>query len=149
METYMLAFLAFHMMPVWIYLFGIFTSILKSKHTQYMITDKGIYIQSGIFSVTTEIKPFTDLSHVTMYRGLWDRLCGTGDVISICSHSFLASGNGHHGINIENIKDYEKVFRMVKELQESIYADTQYPNDLRPSENHGYNTKPVTSWDEK
>ena len=29
---------------------------------------------------------------------------------------------------------------MVKNLQTDIYADTMYPNDLRPSSNHGYNT---------
>ena len=32
---------------------------------------------------------------------------------------------------------------MVKQLQTDIYADTQYPNDLRPAENHGYQTQYV------
>ena len=30
---------------------------------------------------------------------------------------------------------------MVKKLQTDIYTDVMYPNDKRPSENHGYNTE--------
>ena len=29
----------------------------------------------------------------------------------------------------------------IKKLQEDIYTDTMYPNDLRPAENQGYRTK--------
>lgn len=138
----LVGFFALHLMPVWIYLVGIFTSGLKAKHTEYLITDKGIYIQTGIFTTVTEMKPFTDLSHVSIRQGLFDKLFGTGDVISVCSHtspSFGRSSHGH-GMNIDNIVDYERVFCLVKEYQEAIYSDTMYPNDLRPGENHGYQT---------
>ena len=47
-------------------------------------------------------------------------------------------------MNIENITDYERVFNIVKEYQEAIYSDTMYPNDLRPRENHGYNTRYIS-----
>ena len=126
-----LVFFIIHLAPVWIYIAGVLTAGLKAKHTEYLITDRGIYIKSGIFTTTTEMKPFTDL-----FR--------TGDVITTCSHISTTSShseNGHfHGMNIENIADYEKIFRLVKEYQEAIYSDTMYPNDLRPSENHGYRT---------
>lgn len=62
-------------------------------------------------------------------------MCGTGDVISTCAHGHEAGGD------ICNIPDYERVFSLVKQLQEDIYSDTMYPNDLRPAENHGYQTK--------
>ena len=94
----------------------------------------------------TEMKPFADLSHVTVSQGIFDKMCGTGDVITVCSHVSTTSEGGHsHGMNIDNIKDYESVFRLVKEYQEAIYTDTMYPNDLRPRENHGYNTTYVGS----
>ena len=140
----MVAFFLIHLMPVWLYLFGVLTAGLKAKHTEYLITDKGIYIQSGIFTTTTEMKPFADLSHVTVRQGVFDKMCGTGDVITVCNH-VSATSNGHsHGMNIENITDYERVFNIVKEYQEAIYSDTMYPNDLRPRENHGYNTRYVS-----
>lgn len=138
----MIGFFALHLMPVWIYLFGVFTAGLKAKHTEYLVTDRAIYIQSGIFTTVTEMKPFTDLAHVSVRQGVFDKLCGTGDVISVCNHtSTSADSSSHrHGMNIENIPDYEYVFKLVKDYQEAIYSDTMYPNDLRPRENHGYNT---------
>ena len=30
---------------------------------------------------------------------------------------------------------------LVKKLQTDVYTDVMYPNDKRPKENHGYNTK--------
>lgn len=122
-------------MPVWIYLGGVITSALKAKNTEYLITDKGIYVQSGIFTRRVDMKPFTDLSHVSIRQGVFDRMCGTGDIISTCGHGHGAGGD------ICNITDYEHVFRLVKQLQEDIYSDTMYPNDMRPAENLGYRTQ--------
>lgn len=139
-------FFLIHLMPVWLYLFGVLTAGMKAKNTEYLITDRAIYIQTGVFKTVTEMKPFADLSHVTVSQGIFDKMCGTGDVITVCSHVSTTSEGGHsHGMNIDNIKDYESVFRLVKEYQEAIYTDTMYPNDLRPRENHGYNTTYVGS----
>lgn len=135
MALVMVPFFLLHLMPVWIYLGGVITSAMKAKNTEYLITDKGIYIQTGIISKRVEMKPFTDLSHVSLNLGVFDRICHTGDVVSEC--------HGHAGMNIANIEEYEEVFRLVRELQENIYSDTMYPNDFRPAENHGYNTKYV------
>lgn len=135
MGLFILVFFAIHLMPVWIYLGGVITSAIKAKNTEYMITNKGIYVRSGLFNIRVDMKPFTDLSHVSLSQGIFDRMCGTGDVISTCGHGHGAGGD------IVNIYDYEKVYALVKKLQEDIYSDTMYPNDLRPEENHGYNTR--------
>ena len=34
-------FILVHMMPVWLYLFGIFTAIFKYRNITYIVTDKG------------------------------------------------------------------------------------------------------------
>ncbi len=135
MGLFILGFFVIHLMPVWIYLGGVITSAIKAKNTEYMITNKGIYVRSGLFNIRVDMKPFTDLSHVSLSQGIFDRMCGTGDVISTCGHGHGAGGD------IVNIYDYEKVYALVKKLQEDIYSDTMYPNDLRPEENHGYNTR--------
>lgn len=145
----MVGFFMLHMLPVWIYLGGIIFSIWKAKNTKYLITDKGIYVQAGILTTITEMKPFTDLSHVSVRQGLIDRIFHCGDVITVCNHHSTSAEYGSvntatshsHSMNIENIADFEEVFKLIKEYQEAIYSDTMYPNDLRPSENHGYNTK--------
>lgn len=132
-----------HMMPVWIYLFGVLGSVLKHKHTEYIVTDKGVYISGGVFTFTYEMKPFTDLSHINIHRGVFDQMLGVGDVQLLCEHTGAntgSSGHAHKGFNICDISDYQHVFQIVKQLQTDIYADTMYPNDLRPEENHGYQT---------
>lgn len=51
LNSELVLFFALHLMPVWIYIVGIITSGLKSKNTEYLITDRGIYIKTGIFSL--------------------------------------------------------------------------------------------------
>lgn len=142
---FILAFMALHMMPVWMYIGGVIMSFRKYRNTAYMITDKGIYISSGLLSKRFEMKPFTDLSHVNIHRGIFDQFLGVGDVLTICSHDSLSSANSHshshRGMTICDIRDYKEVFKLIKDLQTDIYSDTMYPNDLRPESNHGYKTK--------
>lgn len=145
MFAFVLLFLLIHMMPVWIYIGGVFLSFRKYRNTEYIITDRGIYVSGGAFSYTYEMKPFTDLSHINLHRGIFDQWLGVGDVVSVCNHTSSTSHGSSHshsnGVNICDIADYQKVFALVKDLQTSVYSDTMYPNDLRPGENHGYRTK--------
>ena len=145
MGLIILAFMAVHMLPVWIYLGGIIMSCRKYRNTAYIITDKGIYISSGMFSKQFEMKPFTDLSHINIHRGIFDQFLGVGDVVTICSHDSYNSAHSHsrshNGMTICDIRDYKEVFKLIKDLQTDIYSDTMYPNDLRPESNHGYKTK--------
>ena len=141
---FMLVFMLFHLMPVWIYLGGMVLSFRRYKNTEYVITDRGIYVSGGVFSYTYEMKPFTELSHVRIHRGIFDQQLGVGDVEASSSQSFNYNNRSNGsivGISIKDIPDYTEVFNMVKKLQTDIYADTMYPNDLRPKENHGYNTQ--------
>ena len=79
------------------------------------------------------MKPFAELSHISIHRGIFDQILGVGDVVFTCDH--------RGGLTICDIKDYKRVFNMTKKLQTDIYSDTMYPNALRPAENPGYNTK--------
>lgn len=140
---FMLAFFALHLMPVWMYLGGVLMTAQKYKNTAYIITTKAIYVSSGVLTKNQEMKPFAELSHINIHRGIFDQWLGVGDVVSLCEHSGYSSSHSHskNGITICDIPDYEKVFKMVKELQTDIYSDTMYPNALRPENNPGYNTQ--------
>lgn len=144
---FLVPFFLLHLMPVWLYIGGVFLAVKKYKNTEYIITDRGIYVSGGTFSYTYEMKPFTDLSHINIHRGIFDQWLGVGDVVSVCNHGGYNSQDSHssHGLTICDIADYREVFSMVKQLQTDIYADTQYPNDLRPAQNHGYQTQYVDS----
>ncbi len=132
-------FFVLHLMPVWMYLGGILLMFQKYKNTEYIITDKGIYVSGGAISYTNQMKPFAELSHISIHRGIFDQMLGVGDVVFFCAHNLYSGNSIHSGrLVISDIPDYKRVFSMVKELQEDIY-----PNDLRPVENHGYQTKYV------
>ena len=146
-----LIFFLIHLMPVWIYLGGVIFVFRRYQHTEYIVTDKGVYISGGLFSYTCNMKPFTELARVNIHRGIIDQIIGVGDVVLTSNNiaDYYNSGvrvNGGPvgtglGITISDIKDYRKVFELIKKLQEDIYTDTMYPNALRPEENPGYRTK--------
>lgn len=62
-----------------------------------------------------------------------------GDIITTSSH--FTDNKGSASISICSVSDYIDVYNLVKRLQKNIYTDVMYPNDQRPPENHGYNTK--------
>ena len=139
-----LLFFFIHLMPVWIYLAGVGFSFRKYRYTEFIVTDKGVYTSGGIFSQTYEHKPFAELSHVNIHRGIIDQIIGVGDVVLTSNQDGYNTREAHslfRGITICDISNYTQVYQLVKKLQTDIYSDTMYPNDLRPKENHGYNTQ--------
>lgn len=132
-------FMLLHMMPVWIYLFGVFFSFRKYKNTYYIVTDHAVYVSSGIFTMNLEAKTFAELSRVNLHRGVFDQMFHVGD-IQITTNQ-MTRRNMPALLCINSISDYAQVYQLVKKLQKDIYSDTMYPNDLRPQENHGYKTK--------
>jgi len=143
---FLVPFMLLHLMPVWIYLGGALLSFRRYQNTSYVVTDKAIYASGGVFSRTYKSKPFTELSHVDLHRGIFDQWFGVGDVITTSAQANPATLNGRRtstnaGISIDSIANYAEVYQIVKKLQQDIYTDVMYPNDLRPKGNHGYNTK--------
>ena len=130
-------FFALHMMPVWIYIIGALTAGIKASHTRFMLTDRALYIQRGIFTINVERSPLNEIMHTAVHVGIIDRMFGTGDVITECVHDIH---------KIENIRDYTKVCDMIAQVSQDQYTDTMYPNDKRPGENHGYNTRYTGKW---
>ncbi len=143
---FIIPFMALHMMPVWIYLGGALLSFRRYRNKAYIVTDKGIYASGGVFARTYQSKPFAELSHVDLHRGIFDQWFGVGDIITTSAQANPATLNGRRtstnaGISIDSIANYAEVYKLVKQLQEDIYTDVMYPNDLRPKENHGYKSK--------
>lgn len=132
-------FMLLHMMPVWIYLFGVIFSFRKYKNTYYIVTDHAVYVSSGVFTMNLEAKTFAELSRVNLHRGVFDQMFHVGD-IQITTNQ-ITRRNMPTLLCINSISDYAQVYQLVKKLQKDIYSDTMYPNDLRPQENHGYKTK--------
>jgi len=136
---FLIPFFALHLMPVWLYLGGVLLCTIRYKNTYYIVTDKAIYISGGIINKSFRTKPFAKMSHINLHRGLFDQIFKVGDVI--CTSNETDSNGVPATMVIGSIKNYTEVFNKIKKLQEDVYTDVMYPNDLRPKENHGYNTE--------
>lgn len=135
---FLIVFFAIHLMPVWIYLSGVLFISRKYKNTNYIVTDRGIYVSSGLFTKNMDCKPFAELSHINLHRGIFDQMCNAGDIIATTDQ--LNSKGKAKTITIANITNYIEIYNLVKQLQTDIYSDIMYPNAKRPAENPGYNT---------
>lgn len=136
---FIIPFMLLHLMPVWIYLGGILFTIRRYKNTAYIVTDRAIYVSTGVFARTINTKPFAELSHINLHRGIFDQMFNVGDIIATTNQ--LNQNNKSTTININSISDYVDVYNIVKKLQTDIYTDVMYPNAKRPKENPGYNTE--------
>ena len=127
---FIIPFMLLHLMPVWIYLGGILFTVRRYKNTAYIVTDKAIYISTGIFTRTINTKPFAELSHINLHRGIFDQMFNVGDIIATSNQ--LNQNGKTTTISISSISDYVDVYNLVKKLQIDIYTDVQYPNAKRP-----------------
>ena len=139
MLLFLVPFMLIHMMPVWLYLGGIIFTVRRYKNTSYIVTDRAIYVSSGIFTQNINVKPFAELSHINLHRGIFDQIFNVGDIIATTNH-FTQNGQSVT-ISISSISNYIEVYNLVKKVQTDIYTDVMYPNAKRPSENPGYNTE--------
>lgn len=136
---FIIPFMLLHLMPVWIYLGGILFTIRRYKNTSYKVTDKAIYVSSGTFTRSINVKPFAELSHINLHRGIFDQMFNVGDIIATSSQ--LNQNGKATTITIASISNYIDVYNIVKKVQTDIYTDVMYPNAKRPKDNPGYNTE--------
>ena len=138
-SLFIISFMLLHLMPVWMYLGGILFTVKRYKNTAYIVTDRAIYVSGGVFTRNFNVKPFAELSHINLHRGVFDQMFNVGDVIATSNQ---VNQNGTAScISISSISNYVEVYNMVKKLQTDIYTDVMYPNAKRPAENPGYNTE--------
>ena len=97
-----------HLMPVWIYLGGILFTARRYKNTAYIVTDRAIYVSGGVFTRTINTKPFAELSHIDLHRGVFDQMFNVGDVIATSNQ--LTMNGKVTSINISSISDYIEVY---------------------------------------
>ena len=139
MSFFIIPFMLLHLMPVWIYLGGVLFTTRRYKNTAYIVTDRAIYVSGGVFTRNINAKPFAELSHINLHRGVFDQMFNVGDIIATTNQ--LTQNGKSTTISIASISNYIEVYNIVKKLQTDIYTDVMYPNAKRPSENPGYNTE--------
>ncbi len=128
---FLIFFALIHLMPVWIYLFGVIGSFIKYKNTLYIITDKGVYSSGGTISKVYEHKSFGEISVIETKRGVIDCLLGVGDIVFSYKCTRYNKKNKYSdfdNIIICDIKEYKEVCQTAKDIQNEYvfkYKKTQ------------------------
>lgn len=124
-------FFALHLIPLWMYIAGVVKNIAGYKNIEYAFTDRRIIIRSGVIGIDFKTIYYTNIEGINCKVGLFDRMFKVGDLyIKALNQSAV-------------LLDIPTPYFFLEKLQKitlDIKADIQYPNDLRPKENHGYHT---------
>ncbi len=141
MLFFIIPFFVLHLMPVWIWLGQVISANRKWKNTKYYVTDKRIVIQNGFIAENYQTIYYKDIKNVYMRRGLIDQMLKVGDIyfdLGIYNNRKGTQALASAFFDVENATEiYTKLQKIVLDIQ----TDIEYPNALRPEENHGYNTK--------
>lgn len=131
MIWFIIPFFALHLMPVWIWLSNVLTANKKWQNTKYIITDKRIIIQSGFIGLDYQTVYYKEISKVNLKVGMIDKMLKVGDIYFSCK------GGMHAFLDVEDCYTiYPKIQKVVLDMQ----TDMEFPNNLRPDKNDGYNT---------
>ena len=79
------------------------------------MTDKAIYVSQGVFSKSIQTKPFAEMSHIDLHRGIFDQMFNVGDIVCTSSQNNI---NGVTDIiHISSVSDYTSVYNIIIEIK--------------------------------
>lgn len=125
-------FFAIHLFPLWAWIAGIIKTAAGCKNLEYVFTEKRVIIRSGIIGIDFKNIYYSDITEVNVKVGILDRMFKIGD---------LCIKTNDQAAVLDNIERPYFYLQKIHEITLDLKSDINYPNDLRPEENHGYNTK--------
>lgn len=137
MLWFIIPFFAIHLIPVWIWLANAISAGKRWRNTEYAVTDKRIILRNGLFGYDYQSINYVDIEKVNMQVGFIDRILKVGDIRIILS----GKSDSNRKAAILDIEQPFDVYKRLQKIVLDIQTDIHYPNNLRPSENPGYQTK--------
>lgn len=133
MLWFIIPFFVLHLMPVWVWLSNVLTSSKKWKNTEYAVTDKRIIIMSGFIGMNYQSIYYKDIKNVNLRISIFDKLLKVGDI--------YFDTKGTTPVAFLDIAYAYDIYPKLQKVVLDIQTDIEFPNNLRPKENDGYNTK--------
>lgn len=133
MRWMLIIFFAAHLLPVWIWLSNVITASKRWSNTEYAVTDKRIIIMSGFIGMDYQTIYYTDIKKVHLNVSMIDKLLKVGDI--------YFDTKGQSTVAFLDLKDAYELYPKIQKVVLDIKTDIEFPNNLRPKENDGYNTK--------
>lgn len=139
MVLFLIPFFALHLMPVWIWIGNIISANKRWKNTEYYVTDKRIIIQNGFISENYQTIYYKDIKNVDLHIGIIDKFLHVGDIYF--DLGYIGRNNKATISAFLDVETPREVYSKIQKIVLDIQTDIEYPNELRPKTNPGYNTK--------
>ena len=130
LSIFIVIFFLIHLLPVWIYVSNVVTAWVQYKNIEYTFTNKRIIIRTGILIDVKNIY-YIDIESVNLRVGLIDRMLKVGDI-------YIKSKA--EATVLFDITNPYFITNQLQKIVNDIKLDMNFPNALRPKENHGFNT---------
>jgi hypothetical protein len=117
---------------------------LLFKRTAYAITNRRVIIQKGVIGRDFDFIDFDKITQANVNVGIFDKLFkgNTGTILVSTPNSFVVTQNGAAASPnmLSNITNPYEVYRYFEKVSYDVKTDIEYPNQLRPTINPGYQT---------
>lgn len=133
MEIIMLSLLS---IPIIILLVNLFTLERSWNNELYIVTDKRIFFQYGQIFVRYNTLYYKDIGSVSLYKNAIENMFHVGSI-----NFYVPSSLDHNSHRFYCIENVSQIYSIIQKAVIDIQTDIEYPNQLRPDENPGYNTQ--------
>lgn len=135
-------FFILHQFPFYGSILNLLRLLLVFKNTYYGYSNKRIMLRTGFFGTDFKIIDYDKIQNIEINVNPLEKLFSVG-TIRIYSGEVIIRNNNSRSVytSFKAIKDPYNVFKNLKTVSLDIKTDWSYPNDLRPQENQGYNTR--------
>lgn len=115
---------------------GYIYRIFNWKHVRYVVTDKRIYIESGVIGRDIDLIEFLDVKEPIMSVGYLENSRGKG---TIQMNPYISRSGRRpvtrYAYSLVHVADPQLVFQIIKQQSMTIRADASFSNANRPEEN--------------
>lgn len=139
MSGFTIPFFILHLMPFWLSVLNIIRLLLVHSNTYYCYTDKRVIMRSGFWGTDFKLIDYDKISDIEVNVNPIENIYTVG---TIKFYSGRSNSNGNQITdNFIAIANPYEVLKKIKQISLDVKTDFNYPNDLRPESNRGYNTK--------
>lgn len=127
-----LLFFLVHMLPVWIYIYGIVSASVSYKNVEYIITDKAIYFSGG-FNFKYQREPINFLDMPVIKQTIIERKNNVASLYFFDTYDKInKQKNKVRFACICCISEYSEAFAIIQNSKISNSNVETHPNDYHP-----------------
>lgn len=141
-NVFLTIFMLFHLFPFYGSFLNMLRLVLVYKNTRYAYTNKRLMFRTGFFGIDFKAVDYDKIQNIEVNVNPLEKLFNVGSVKAFTGEFVSSRDHGTRPVysTFQAIEEPYEVFKAIKQVSVDIKTDMNYPNNLRPEENNGYNT---------